>query len=170
MEKDVAILIDLDNITIGATEANLKFDVTPILEYVKDLTQGRIVLRRAYGDWRQHPNMPKQLASAGFELQSTVNRMSKNLADMQMVVDAMDTLIDGHDFATYVLVTGDRDFMPLVQALRRRGKVVVGIGVRHTASKHFVELCDTFAYYEDLVGDGISIQTWTWVPLFIRGK
>ena len=136
MNNDVAILLDLDNLVIGAAEANLAFDVQLILKSVKELTSGRIVLRRAYGDWRQRQNMPKELAAAGFELQATVrlSNVSKNLADMQMVVDAMETLIDGHNFSTYVLATGDRDFMPLVQALRKRGKQVIGIGIKHTSS------------------------------------
>lgn len=157
MSNDVAILLDLDNAVIGAAEAHLTFDINLVLDYIKKLTNGRLVFRRSYGDWRQHHNMPKVLAAAGFELQTTVNQMSKNLADMQMVVDAMETLIEGHDFDTYVLVTGDRDFMPLVQALRKRGKVVIGIGVKHTSSKSLMNLCDKYVYYEDLLA-GMQLQ------------
>lgn len=157
MSNDVAILLDLDNAVIGAAEAHLTFDINLILDYIKKLTNGRLVFRRSYGDWRQHQNMPKVLAAAGFELQTTVNQMSKNLADMQMVVDAMETLIEGHDFDTYVLVTGDRDFMPLVQALRKRGKVVIGIGVKHTSSKSLMNLCDKYVFYEDLIA-GMQLQ------------
>jgi hypothetical protein len=76
--------------------------------------------------------------------------MSKNLADMQMVVDSMGTLIDGQSFTTYVLITGDRDFVPLVQALRKRGKQVIGMGVRHTSSNSLVSLCDEFVFYDEL--------------------
>lgn len=153
MNNDVAIYLDLDNVLIGATEANLSFDINLILDHVASLTNGRIVLRRAYGDWRQRANQTKALAAAGFELQSAVrlSNNSKNLADMQMVVDAMSTLIDGQDFATYVLVTGDRDFAPLVQALRKRGKQVIGTGVRHTTSQRLTHLCDHFIYYDHLV-------------------
>ena len=157
MSNDVAILLDLDNAVIGAAEAHLTFDINLVMDYIKKLTNGRLVFRRSYGDWRQHQNMPKVLAAAGFELQTTVNQMSKNLADMQMVVDAMETLIEGHDFDTYVLVTGDRDFMPLVQALRKRGKVVIGIGVKHTSSKSLMNLCDKYVFYEDLLA-GMQMQ------------
>jgi hypothetical protein len=150
--NDVAIFLDLDNVVIGATEANLTFDINLILDHVKQLTGGRVVLRRAYGDWQQHQSVVKELATAGFELQSIVrlSHMSKNLADMQMVVDAIETLIDGHQFTTYVVVTGDRDFVPLVQALRKRGKQVIGIGLKHTSSKGLVSLCDQYIYYEEL--------------------
>ena len=152
MNNDIAIFLDLDNIVIGATEVNLTFDVNTVLNAIREMTSGRVVLRRAYGDWRQNKKMPKQLASAGFELQSAVrlSSSSKNLADMQMVVDAMETLIDGHNFSTYVLVTGDRDFLPLVQTLRKRGKQVVGIGLKHTTSQSLIDLCDHYLFYEDI--------------------
>ena len=153
MAKDVAIFLDLDNILIGANEANLHFDINIILDHIQTVTQGRIVLRRAYGDWRQDQKLLEQLTTAGFTTQSTVriNNFSKNLADMQIVVDTMDTLIDGHQYSTYVLMTGDRDFTPLVQSLRKRGKRVVGVGVKHTASRSFVGLCDEYLFYEDLL-------------------
>ncbi|MCL4870497.1 MAG: NYN domain-containing protein [Anaerolineae bacterium] len=153
MNNDVAIFLDLDNVVIGATEVNLTFDVNLLLNHVKRFTNGRVVLRYAYGEWRQHDNIPRALATAGFELQSAVRlgQASKNLVDMQLVVDAMETLVDGHNFSTYVVVTGDRDFVPLVSALRKRGKQVIGIGLRHTTSQSLVDLCDRYFYYDDLV-------------------
>lgn len=151
--NDVAVFLDLDNLVIGAKQANLNFDINLILDQIKRMTHGRIVLRRSYGDWRQNQQLMKDLAVAGFATQSTIriNNFSKNLADMQIVVDTMDTLIDGHQYSTYVLITGDRDFTPLVQSLRKRGKHVIGLGIRHTASKSFVSLCDEYVYYEDIV-------------------
>lgn len=153
MTNDVAVFLDLDNLVIGAKQANLHFDINLILEHIKKVTNGRIVMRRSYGDWRQSREQLKDLASAGFTTQSTVriNNFSKNLADMQIVVDAMDTLVDGHQYSTYVLMTGDRDFTPLVQTLRKRGKQVIGVGVKHTASGSFVALCDRYIFYEDIV-------------------
>ena len=153
MTNDVAVLLDLDNLVIGAKQANLTFDINLILSHIEKLTRGRIVLRRSYGDWRQNQKLLKELATAGFTTQSTVrlNNFSKNLADMQIVVDTMDTLIDGHQYSTYVLITGDRDFTPLVQSLRKRGKQVIGVGIKHTASRSFVSLCDRYIFYEDLV-------------------
>lgn len=149
---DVAIFLDTDNLIIAAQEARVLFDINIVLDHIKELTGGRIVLRRAYGEWRPNTEMPRQVAAAGFELQSSVrlNQMSKNVADMQLTVDAIETLIDGYSFSTYVLMTGDRDFMPLVQALRKRGKHVVGVGVRHATSDSLAELCDQYIYYDDL--------------------
>jgi uncharacterized LabA/DUF88 family protein len=151
--NDVAIFLDLDNLVIGAKQANLTFDINLILEHIKQMTNGRIVLRRSYGDWRQNQQLMKDLAVAGFSAQSTVriNNYSKNLADMQIVVDTMDTLIDGNQYSTYVLITGDRDFTPLVHSLRKRGKHVIGLGIKHAASRSFVSLCDEYVFYEDII-------------------
>jgi len=153
MSNDVAVFLDLDNLVIGAKQANINFDINLVLDKVREMTNGRVVLRRSYGDWRQDQKLLEQLTTAGFTTQSTVriNNFSKNLADMQIVVDTMDTLIDGHQYSTYVLMTGDRDFTPLVQSLRKRGKRVVGVGVKHTASRSFVGLCDEYLFYEDLL-------------------
>jgi uncharacterized LabA/DUF88 family protein len=154
MKNDIAVFLDLDNLVIGAKQANLQFDINYILSKIRDMTNnGRIVLRKSYGDWRQNQKLLEQLTIAGFTTQSTVriNNFSKNLADMQIVVDTMDTLVDGHQYNTYVLITGDRDFTPLVQSLRKRGKHVIGIGVKHTASRSFVSLCDEYVFYEELV-------------------
>lgn len=158
MTKDVAIFLDLDNLVIGAKQANLTFDINLILNHIKEITNGRVVMRRSYGDWRQNRELLKELTTAGFLIQSTVrlNTYSKNLADMQIVVDTMDTLIDGHNYSIYVLITGDRDFTPLVQSLRKRGKEVIGVGVRHTASRSFVSLCDQYIYYESLIDHGVA--------------
>jgi uncharacterized LabA/DUF88 family protein len=155
MDNDVAIFLDLDNVVIGAQEVNLTFDVNLLLERVRELSGGRIVLRRAYGDWRQRSNLMKELAKAGFELQSTVNlgSSSKNLADMLMVVEAMSTMLDGRSFGTYVLVSGDRDFAPLVQDLRKRGKKVIGAGVAHATSQRLANLCDHYIYYDELANE-----------------
>ena len=151
--NDVAILLDLDNLVIGAKQINLNFDINLVLTYIKKITNGRIVMRHSYGDWRQDQQLMRELATAGFMTQSAIrlNNFSKNLADMQIVVDTMETLIDGHEYSTYVLMTGDRDFTPLVQALRKRGKQVIGLGVRHTTSQSFASLCDQYIYYEEIV-------------------
>jgi uncharacterized LabA/DUF88 family protein len=153
MSNDVAVFLDLDNLVIGAKQANLAFDINLVLDHIKRITNGRIVLRHAYGAGRQSQALLQELAQAGFIVQSAtrINSFSKNLADMQIVVNAMDTLVDGHQYNTYVLMSGDRDFTPLVQSLRKRGKHVVGVGIRRTTSGSLAELCDEYYYYEDLI-------------------
>ena len=154
MTNDIAVFLDLDNLVIGSKQANIQFDINFILDKIWAMTDnGRIVLRKSYGDWRQNQQLLEQLTVAGFTTQSTVriNNFSKNLADMQIVVDTMDTLVDGQQYSTYVLITGDRDFTPLVQSMQKRGKRVIGIGIKHTASRSFVSLCDEYVFYEDLL-------------------
>ncbi len=153
MTNDVAIFLDLDNLVIGAKQVNLSFDINLVLEHIKKITDGRIVLRNAYGAGKQSQGLLQELAQAGFIVQSAtrINSFSKNLADMQIVVNAMDTLVDGHQYNTYVLMSGDRDFTPLVQSLRKRGKHVIGVGIRRTSSGSLVELCDEYLFYEDLI-------------------
>lgn len=154
MANDVAIFLDLDNLVIGARDANLNFDIGLLVDHIKKRTGGRVVLRRAYsGNLRQDQKLMKELATAGFTMQSAVplNNFGKNLIDMYLVVDTMDTLVDGQEYSTYVLVTGDRDFLPLIHALRRRGKHVIGVGLKHTTSESLMGLCDEYVYYEDML-------------------
>jgi hypothetical protein len=154
MANDIAIFLDLDNLVIGARDANLNFDINLLVDHIQQRTGGRVVVRRAYsGNLRQDQKLMKELATAGFTMQSAVpmNNFGKNLIDMYMVVDTMDTLVDGQEYSTYVLVTGDRDFMPLIHALRRRGKHVIGVGLRHTTSESLMRLCDDYIYYEEML-------------------
>jgi uncharacterized LabA/DUF88 family protein len=154
MANDVAIFLDLDNLVIGARDANLNFDIGLLIDHVKKRTGGRVVLRRAYsGNLRQDQKLMKELATAGFTMQAAVplNNFGKNLIDMYLVVDTMDTLVDGQEYSTYVLVTGDRDFVPLIHALRRRGKHVIGVGLKHTTSESLMGLCDEYVYYEEML-------------------
>jgi uncharacterized protein (TIGR00288 family) len=148
--NNIALFLDLDNFTISARHAKLTFDIDLLLSYIEERIDGRIVLRRAYGDSRQNHRLLRQLATAGFVIQATVDvsGYGKNLADMQIVVEAMETLITGHPYDTYVLITGDRDFTPLVQCLRQHGKRVVGVGVKHTASFSLANLCDEYIFYK----------------------
>lgn len=153
MAHNVAVFLDLDNLVIGARQANLAFNIRYILDAVLRLTEGRIVLRRAYGDSQQNRDLLRELAAAGFITQTnlSVNNFGKNLADMQITVDVMESLVDERPFHTYVLITGDQDFSPLTQALRKRDKQVIGIGVKHATSTAFASLCDLFLFYEDIV-------------------
>lgn len=157
MTVDVAIFLDLDNLVIGAKKVKLAVDLPLISEKVKELTNGRLVFKRAYGDGPQARPYMKILTELGYDFQPVVrmNSYAKNLADMKIVVDAMETIIDGHDYHAYVFVSGDRDFTPMVQTLRKRGKFVYGIGVRHTTSQNLASECDQYLFYEDL----LPIQT-----------
>ena len=103
MANDVAIFLDLDNLVIGARDANLNFDIGLLIDHVKKRTGGRVVLRRAYsGNLRQDQKLMKELATAGFTMQAAVplNNFGKKLIDMYLVVDTMDTLVNGQEYST----------------------------------------------------------------------
>ncbi len=167
-QNNIAVFLDLDNLVIGARQANLTFNIHPILSHIQEITNGRIVLRRAYGDSHQNRELVRELVAAGFvtQVNLSVNNFGKNLADMQITVDAMESLIDERPYHVYVLMTGDQDFSPLAQALRKRDKYVIGIGVRHATSANFASLCDRFLFYEDIVPT-ISLDDNT-IPTLLR--
>lgn len=164
MAQNVAVFLDLDNLVIGARQANLIFNIHHILNHVQKETNGRIVLRRAYGDSQQNRELVRELMAAGFvtQVNLSINNYGKNLADMQITVDAMESLVDERPYHVYVLITGDQDFSPLAQALRKRDKYVIGIGVKHSASSAFASLCDKYLFYEEIVPtaslDGIQVE------------
>ena len=152
MPSNIAVFLDLDNMLIGANEAGFVFDVEIILEQVMAFTNGRIVHRQAYGDWRTHQSQIKELTRLGFDIQAVVPLHSgqKNLADIQMVADACEVLYTSTHITDFVLITGDRDFVPLIGKVQKFGRIAIGCGVRHTTSSHFAALCDQFIYYDDL--------------------
>lgn len=152
---EIAVFLDLDNMIISANDVKLHFDVDLILQHVRELTGGRIVLRRAYANHGQSQDVVRSIGQAGFSMQTAVrlNESEKNVADMQLVVDAMETLLHDSQYDVYVLISGDRDFLPLVQALRRLGRKVVGVGLKKSSSGTLVSLCDEFVFYDDLVSD-----------------
>ena len=149
---DIALFLDLDNITISLDEANLAVELQLIIDTIEEKCEGRIVLRRAFGDWKQHSEIVRQLTTLGFDLQAVMrlNSSEKNLADIQLVVDVAETLLNGSNYDTYALITGDRDFVPLVQLLRQRGKWVVGVGVQRSSSLALAQICDRYFYYDDI--------------------
>jgi len=147
----IAVFIDFDNVAIGAREAGVPFKVGPLLERV--LEEGRVVFKRVYADWTGHDKQKRSMHEAGFELIDIPARgwSGKNAADIRMVVDALDLCHDDPRIDTFVVVTGDSDFTPLVSRLRAHHRRVIGIGVQHTASNLLIDACDTFVFYDELL-------------------
>jgi len=147
----IAVFIDYDNVAIGAREAGVSFKVGPLLERV--LEEGRVVVKRVYGDWTGHDKAKRALHEAGFELTDIPARgwSGKNAADIRLVVDALDLCHNDKRIDTFVVVSGDSDFTPLVARLRAHHRRVIGIGVEHTASSLLIDACDTFVFYDELL-------------------
>ena len=119
----------------------------------KLLLKGSIVVKKAYCDWERYKEFKAPMHEASFELIEIPHvRMSgKNSADIRMVVDALDLCYTKSHVDTFVIVSGDSDFSPLVSKLRENNKIVIGVGVKSSTSDLLIANCDEFIYYDDLV-------------------
>jgi uncharacterized protein (TIGR00288 family) len=147
----IAIFSDHENIAIGLRDANFTFDINMILERL--LEKGNILVKQAYADWERYRPSCRPLHEAGFELIEIphVSYSGKNSADIHMVVDALDLCYTRPHIDTFVILSGDSDFSPLVRKLRVNNKKVIGMGVKNSSSNLLIESCDEFIYYDDLV-------------------
>ncbi len=148
----MAVFLDLENIALGALEAHFPaFDVRKVLERL--LLKGQIVVKKAYCDFERYKTFKRGLHEAAFELIEIphVRQSGKNSADIRMVVDALDLCYTKSHVDTFVIISGDSDFSPLVSKLRENDKTVIGVGVKKSTSDLFISNCDEFIYYDDLV-------------------
>ncbi|HEV2096144.1 MAG TPA: NYN domain-containing protein [Chthoniobacterales bacterium] len=148
----MAVFLDLENIARGAAEAHFPaFDIRKVLERL--LLKGQIVVKKAYCDFDRYKTFKRGLHEAAFELIEIphVRQSGKNSADIRMVVDALDLCYTKSHVDTFVIISGDSDFSPLVSKLRENDKTVIGIGVKQSTSDLFISNCDEFIYYDDLV-------------------
>jgi uncharacterized protein (TIGR00288 family) len=148
----MALFCDFENVAIGVREAKYeKFDVRKVLEHL--LLKGSIVVKKAYCDWDRYKAYKPVMHEAAFELIEIPHvRMSgKNSADIRMVVDALDLCYTKSHVDTFVIISGDSDFSPLVSKLRENNKMVIGVGVKQSSSDLLISNCDEFIYYDDLV-------------------
>lgn len=149
---NMAVFCDFENIAIGVRETGqAKFDINKVLERL--LLKGSIVVKKAYCDWNRYEQFKRSLHEAAFELIDIphVRQTGKNSADIRMVVDALDLCYTKEHVDTFVVISGDSDFSPLVSKLRENNKTVVGLGVKHSTSDLLVGNCDEFIFYDDLV-------------------
>jgi len=157
--SNMALFCDFENIALGAREAKYAdFDIRKVLERL--LLKGDIVVKKAYCDWERYRDFKKPMHEAAFELIEIPHvRMSgKNSADIRMVVDALDLCYTKSHVDTFVIISGDSDFSPLVSKLRENNKVVIGVGVKKSSSDLLIANCDEFIYYDDLAREKAKKQ------------
>ncbi len=150
--NNMAVFCDFENVALGVRDAKYdRFDIDKVLERL--LLKGSIVVKKAYCDWERYKEFKKPMHEASFELIEIPHvRMSgKNSADIRMVVDALDLCYTKAHVDTFVIVSGDSDFSPLVSKLRENNKLVIGVGVKSSTSDLLIANCDEFIYYDDLV-------------------
>jgi len=149
---NMALFCDFENIALGVRDAKYaQFDIRKVLERL--LLKGSIVVKKAYCDWERYKGFKGAMHEAAFELIEIPHvRMSgKNSADIRMVVDALDLCYTKAHVDTFVIISGDSDFSPLVSKLRENNKVVIGVGVKNSTSDLLIANCDEFIFYDDLV-------------------
>src|ERR1700685_1567591 len=151
-DTTMAVFLDLENIALGARDASYpSFDIQKVLARL--LLKGHIVVKKAYCDLHGYKDFKRRLHEAAFDLIEIphVRQSGKNSADIRMVVDALDLCYTKGHVDTFVILSGDSDFSPLVSKLRENAKTVIGVGVKNSTSDLFINNCDEFMYYDDLV-------------------
>jgi uncharacterized LabA/DUF88 family protein len=148
----MAVFCDFENVALGVRDANYdKFDIKLVLERL--LLKGSIVVKKSYCDWDRYKGFKAAMHEANFELIEIphVRQSGKNSADIRLVVDALDLCYTKSHVNTFVIISGDSDFSPLVSKLRENAKQVIGVGVKQSTSDLLVANCDEFIFYDDLV-------------------
>src|ERR1700746_1401749 len=150
--KSMAVFCDFENVALGVRDARYdKFDINRVMERL--LLKGSIVVKKAYCDWERYKEFKTVMHGASFELIEIphLRQSGKNSADIRMVVDALDLCYTKSHVDTFVIISGDSDFSPLVSKLRENNKAVIGVGVKSSTSQLLIANCDEFIYYDDLV-------------------
>jgi len=150
--ENLALFCDFENIALGVRDANYaRFEIQEVLERL--LVKGNIVVKKAYCDWERYKGFKADMHEASFELIEIphVRQSGKNSADIRMVVDALDLCYTKAHVDTFVIISGDSDFSPLVSKLRENNKIVIGVGVKNSTSDLLIANCDEFIYYDDLI-------------------
>jgi|TARA_B100001971_G_scaffold204130_1_gene219958 uncharacterized LabA/DUF88 family protein len=153
-DGNLAVFCDFENVALGVRDANLKkFDIRPVIERL--LLKGSIVAKKAYCDWDRYKEFKATMHEAAFEMIEIphARQSGKNSADIRMVVDALDLCYTKEHIDTFVIVSGDSDFSPLVSKLRENAKSVIGVGVKNSTSDLLINNCDEFIFYDDLVAE-----------------
>lgn len=150
--QNMALFCDFENVALGVRDAKYTaFDIKKVLERL--LLKGSIVVKKAYCDWDRYKEFKAGMHEAAFELIEIphVRQSGKNSADIRMVVDALDLCYTKSHVDTFVILSGDSDFSPLVSKLRENNKTVIGVGVKNSTSDLLISNCDEFIFYDDLV-------------------
>ena len=153
-DGNLAVFCDFENIALGVRDANYaKFDIRRVIERL--LLKGSILAKKAYCDWERYKEFKPAMHEAAFELIEIphARQSGKNSADIRMVVDALDLCYTKEHIDTFVIISGDSDFSPLVSKLRENAKSVIGVGVKSSTSDLLMNNCDEFIFYDDLVAD-----------------
>ena len=150
-QQNLAVFVDFENLALGFQDRSGEFDMARVLDRL--LEKGKVMVKLAYCDWSRFQKYTGQLHESGINLIEIPKRgmTGKNSADIRLVVDAMELCHTKNHIDTFVIVSGDSDFTPLVGKLKENGKHVIGVGMRGSTSNLLADNCDEFLFYEDIV-------------------
>ena len=149
--QNMAVFCDFENIALGVRDAKYdRFDIRRVIEHL--LLKGSIIVKKAYCDWERYKEFKQAMHEAAFEMIEIphVRQSGKNSADIRMVVDALDLCYTKAHVDTFVLISGDSDFSPLVSKLRENDKTVIAVGVKNSTSDLLISNCDEFIFYDEI--------------------
>jgi uncharacterized LabA/DUF88 family protein len=157
MSNQIAVFIDFENVALWAEQEFIDFELTPLMEYLQ--SRGPVVIKRVYGDWSRFSHYREELMNNSVDLIQIYSvRAGKNRADIRMALDAIETAITRPQIQTFVVVSGDSDFGPLVSKLREYGRYTLGIGPREVTHPLLIKACDEFIYLEAVLGEMHDLQ------------
>ncbi len=149
-ENTLAVFIDFENLAQGFKNTKEEFAIGRVLERLVE--KGKVIVKVAYADWSRYAKHKQHLHESAIELIEIPKRTTtgKNSADIRLCVDAMDLCYSKAHIDTFVIVSGDSDFSPLVSKLKANGKRVIGLGMKDSTSALLSDNCDEFIFYESL--------------------
>ena len=157
MSNQIAVFIDFENVALWAEQEFIDFELTPLMEYLQ--SRGPVVIKRVYGDWSRFSHYREELMNNSVDLIQIYSvRAGKNRADIRMALDAIETAITRPQIQTFVVISGDSDFGPLVSKLREYGRYTLGIGPREVTHPLLIKACDEFIYLEAVLGEMHDLQ------------
>ena len=150
MSNQIALFIDFENVALWAEQEFLDLDLTAMIEFLQ--RRGPVVIKRAYGDWGRFSRYRDELMDNAIDLVQIYSvRAGKNRADIRMALDALEHAITREQIGTFVIVSGDSDFGPLINKLRAYNSYTLGIGPRDVTHPLLVKACDEFVYLETIL-------------------
>ena len=158
MSNQIAVFIDFENVALWAEQEFLDLELTPLIEFLEN--RGPVVVKRVYGDWSRFARYREDLMNNSVDLVQIYSvRAGKNRADIRMALDAFETAITRQQLKTFVIVSGDSDFGPLVNKLREYGCYTLGIGPRDVTHPLLVRACDEFVYLETVLEEQNGLES-----------
>jgi len=150
----IAVFIDFDNIEIGVKSTlHREFDVAAVLDALKE--RGEIVTKFAYANWGRQESATRALSEHAVQMvqRDPSPRGDKNGADINLALDALEMAFTHDHINAFAIVSGDSDFIALVNKLKQYDKRIFVVGGRAFTSTILQKNCHEFVAYESIIDE-----------------